>query len=159
MADGADDNSHSDRLRRSGRHEKPTLPLSWRPLIDRAQQAFVAGVCFVALLLLANSWRGRWGSADQLIEIDRAERRQAAFQVDINEADWPELAQLPGIGETMARRIVASRVAEGPFASRDDLLRVSGIGPRTMERLRPYLLPLAETGTVAGGVGGNPKHE
>ena len=38
-----------------------------------------------------------------------------------------------------ARAIVAAREAAGSLASLDDLLRVPGIGPRTLERLRPYL--------------------
>ena len=32
--------------------------------------------------------------------------RQAAYSVDINRAEWPELAQIPQVGETLARRIV-----------------------------------------------------
>ncbi len=76
-----------------------------------------------------------------MIEIDQAEPRVARFQVDINSADWPELAQLPGIGETLARRIVQSREQEGPFLDHGDLRRVRGIGPKTLEEVRPHLLP------------------
>lgn len=56
---------------------------------------------------------------------------------------------LPNIGETLARRIVESREAEGPFAEVDDLQRVRGIGPRTLEQLRPYLRPIPPGGNVA----------
>ncbi len=65
-------------------------------------------------------------------------------------ADWPEFAQLPDIGETLARRIVESRVEQGPYADHDQLLRVRGIGPRTLERMRPYLRPMPEAANVAG---------
>jgi competence protein ComEA len=46
---------------------------------------------------------------------------------------------LPGIRETLARRIVQDRIKNGPFHAPEDLLRVPGIGPRTLNRLRPLL--------------------
>jgi competence protein ComEA len=96
-------------------------------------------------------WFVQGGHRGELIEIDRAEPLAARFLVDINSAQWPELAELPDVGETLARRIVESRTATGPFGDHDDLLRVNGIGPRTLERLRPYLLPMPDQGAVAGG--------
>jgi len=61
---------------------------------------------------------------------------------------------LPGIGETMARRIVDERLARGAFADRRDLeRRVRGIGPRTLERIRPYLMPMPDVQNVAEGAG------
>lgn len=61
------------------------------------------------------------------------------FRVDVNSASWPELSQLPRIGETLARRIVEEREQNGPFFSPDDLTRVRGIGPKTLEQILPYL--------------------
>lgn len=61
------------------------------------------------------------------------------YQIDINQATWSEWAQLPGIGETLARRIVAERESDGPFKSIDDLRRVKGIGAKTLEKMRPHL--------------------
>jgi competence protein ComEA len=55
--------------------------------------------------------------------------------VDVNHADADALATLPGIGPSLARRIVDDRAAHGAFASVDDLDRVSGIGPSTIARL------------------------
>ncbi len=72
------------------------------------------------------------------------------FRVVINKADWPEFAELPELGETLARRIVDSRAAAGPFGDHDYLLRVNGIGPRTLEQLKPYLLPMPDQEDVAG---------
>jgi competence protein ComEA len=57
---------------------------------------------------------------------------------------------LPGVGESLARRIVESRGALGRFADLDELRRVRGIGPKTLERIKPFLRPLPETGNVAG---------
>jgi competence protein ComEA len=58
--------------------------------------------------------------------------------IDINQADWQELQQLPGIGPKLAQRILDER-AKSPFQSVENLRRVSGIGPKILERLRPYV--------------------
>jgi competence protein ComEA len=112
-------------------------------------QAALAAVVLVSLAGIAIYWVAKGGAAGRLIEIDRAPREAARFRVDINQADWPELSQLPGIGETLARRIVESRDADGPFADLDELRRVRGIGPRTLEEIRPYLRPLPPAANVA----------
>jgi competence protein ComEA len=70
---------------------------------------------------------------------------------NLDHSDWPELAELPDLGETLARRIVESRAEAGPFGDHGDLLRVNGIGPRTLEKLRPYLMPMPDQDAVAGG--------
>lgn len=59
--------------------------------------------------------------------------------LDLNQAGIEELQRLPGIGPTLASRIVADRAAQGPFRSVGDLLRVRGIGPKTLEKLRPHV--------------------
>jgi len=119
-------------------------------LLRRAEQAAVASLVVVALAAMVN-WRlSQGGWQGRLVEIDRAEPLVAQFEVDINSADWPELIQLPGIGETLARRIVASRETDGPFADNDDLCRVPGIGPKTLDRIRPYLRPMPDVDNVAG---------
>jgi len=84
----------------------------------------------------------------------RAEERRrtplAAGEVlDLNRESEIELARLPGVGPALAARIVRSRTEEGDFRSVDDLVRVSGIGPWTLERLRPQLA--AEGGSSPGG--------
>ena len=72
------------------------------------------------------------------------------MRIDINAADAPALTLLPGIGPTLARRIVESRRAEGPFLDHDDLQRVRGIGPKTLEGMRPYLRPMPPADAVVG---------
>lgn len=61
--------------------------------------------------------------------------------VDLNRAVLEELESLPGIGPTLARRILESRRREGPFRKAEDLLRVKGIGPATLARLRGRVIP------------------
>ena len=117
--------------------------------LRRIDQAAIAALTCAFLVALAIHWLAQGGATGRLIEIDRAPRQTARFTVDINEAEWPELAQLPDIGETLARRIVDSRKTRGPYADHEDLRRVRGIGPRTLEGLRPYLRPMPGSGDVA----------
>ena len=56
--------------------------------------------------------------------------------VDVNAATAEELMLLPRIGPRLAERIVEDRGRRGRFGSLDDLSRVSGIGPRTVDGLR-----------------------
>jgi competence protein ComEA len=57
-----------------------------------------------------------------------------------NSASSLEWERLPGVGPSLASRIVLDRSANGPFHSVDDLARVSGIGPKLVEKLRPWLV-------------------
>jgi len=62
------------------------------------------------------------------------------MRLDLNRAPASELTALPGIGPTLAGRIVANRRANGPFDSLDDLARVKWIGPSVIERIKPYVV-------------------
>ena len=59
--------------------------------------------------------------------------------VDLNTAEAEELATLPGIGEGLAKRIVAYRTEHGPFEGPEGLMEVSGIGEKKLEELRDYI--------------------
>jgi competence protein ComEA len=110
-------------------------------ILHRADQAAVAGLVLLALAgsiaywITRGGWRGEW------IEIERARPLEATFHVDINQADWPEIAQLPGVGETLARRIVDWRTRKGRFTNHEALLDVDGIGPAKLQQIKPYLKP------------------
>ncbi len=67
--------------------------------------------------------------------------RPAPAPVSINHATAAELERLSGIGPTLAARIVAYRKEHGYFATVDDLVKVRGIGPKLLERLRPQVRP------------------
>lgn len=119
-------------------------------LLKRADQATVGGLTLAALVLMAVWWCRQGGWQGRLIELDRQPATDIEFLVDVNRADWPELAQLPGIGETLGKRIVSSRETQGPFVDHDDLRRVRGIGPKTLEKMRPYLRPMPSARDLAG---------
>jgi len=62
-----------------------------------------------------------------------------ARPVDINTAGATELQSVPGIGKSLAERILAFREKNGAFGSVDDLLKIQGIGEKSLQKLRPYL--------------------
>lgn len=60
--------------------------------------------------------------------------------VVLNRADAAELQRLPGVGVKRAEAILALRQRLGRFRRPSDLLRVKGIGRRTLERMLPHLV-------------------
>ena len=60
--------------------------------------------------------------------------------VDLNTASAEELDQLSGVGPVIAQRIVDYREQNGPFTSVEQLTDVKGIGSKTLEKLKPYLV-------------------
>lgn len=68
----------------------------------------------------------------ELVHVPNHMSRLGVERVSLNSGSLADLHGLPGIGPVMAQRIVAHR----PYSRVDDLLRVPGIGPKTLERLR-----------------------
>jgi len=63
----------------------------------------------------------------------------ASAIVDINAADAEKLATLPGIGPSIAQRIVEYRKEHGPFKAVDELVNVRGVGEKLLTRLRDHI--------------------
>jgi competence protein ComEA len=117
----------------------PETPSSRRAILrPRDQTVIAAVVLFGIVLLLVQRLSVSLSSTDK-VDIRQAQRQPVQFLVNINAAGWPEIAQLPGIGETLARRVVDSREREGPFRSVSDLRRVRGFGQVTLERIEPHI--------------------
>lgn len=112
-------------------------PTSFLWLTNRDQWLVVI-VSVVVVILLAVKWQN-------LRYIDRSEiivqrgSEDIGYQIDLNSATWVELTQLRGIGPVTAKSIVSDREEVGPFSSVDDLRRVKGIGPKTVEKNRRWL--------------------
>lgn len=68
-----------------------------------------------------------------------AEVTLEAGSIDLNTAGVRELIRLPGVGETLAGRIVAYREANGPFREPADLMNVDGIGEGIFAGLEEYV--------------------
>lgn len=81
-----------------------------------------------------------------------ASAQDATPVVNVNTASVEQLDFLPGIGPAKADNIAYAREQGVVFSSVDDLLVVHGIGPVTVEKLRPYVTTSGET-TATGPVG------
>jgi len=62
-----------------------------------------------------------------------------AVAVDINKATANDLQKLPGIGPSLAKRIVAYREKHGPFRRVEDLMAIKGIGFKKWNEIKPYV--------------------
>jgi len=138
-------------------HRDIQRPAGPRLTLRRVDQAVAAVFLALALAAIGGHWLWQGRLRGRMIDIDRVDPLTIKLQIDVNEAQWPELALMPDIGPELARRIVSDREERGPFRDLDDLRRVRGIGPRTLEAMKPYLLPLADLeATAEAGNGGRP---
>lgn len=60
-------------------------------------------------------------------------------RIDINQATRPQLESVPGIGPSMASRIIIERNRRGGFRSMNDLLKIRGIGRKMLIRFEKHL--------------------
>jgi competence protein ComEA len=67
-------------------------------------------------------------------------RSEPTGPLDLNTASATELETLPGIGPVTAAKIVEDRERNGPFASVDELVRVSGIGEKKLEAVQDLVV-------------------
>jgi competence protein ComEA len=63
-----------------------------------------------------------------------------AEKININTASAEELTQLKGIGPGHAARIVEYREKNGPFETPEDLIKVPGVGQKTFENNKDFIL-------------------
>ena len=100
--------------------------------------------------LLALSWQDRTDGPGVTVETAVTASQDEVVPerplVDLNTAPAEELAELPGIGEALAARIVAYRAENGPFETPEDLMKVSGIGEKKLEDIRDRVTVSGRTG-------------
>lgn len=106
--------------------------------INHSDQLMIGVIMLVLISLLTIRWY-QTGAVERSSLLISRETPVPGYRIDLNSAAWPELTQLDGIGPAMAQRIVEDRDRHGPFQSVDDLTRVKGIGPKLLERNRPWL--------------------
>ena len=73
------------------------------------------------------------------IYVPQEGEEQSPQKIDINRADPWLLEALPGIGEVLAQSILDYRSENGPFKRIEDLLKVSGIGEATFDKIKDYI--------------------
>ena len=64
---------------------------------------------------------------------------QEDSRININTASEEELQLLPGVGPSLAQRIIEYRNENGPFQKVEDICRVSGIGSKTFSKFEKYI--------------------
>jgi competence protein ComEA len=82
--------------------------------------------------VVASSSKGRKGSGTSKAKI-------TSGTININTATVAQYQQLPGVGAVMAARIFTYRTAHGPFATIDDLSKVSGMGKSKFANLKSFI--------------------
>lgn len=102
--------------------------MTWEPQVSRA-----TAIVVVTSLLVAAAGAA-WNPVEQ-------PGVRLTEPLSINRAPAEELELLPGVGPSLARRIVQDRTLHGPFGAIADLDRVPGIGPAMLERMEPYIEP------------------
>jgi comEA protein len=86
-----------------------------------------------------NTARENMRNSNMSTEISQTVEEVVKGSININKADVEELEKLPRIGPAMAKRIIEYRKLQGSFKSLDDLIKVKGIGQKTLDLIRPYL--------------------
>ena len=74
-----------------------------------------------------------------------AEGDSSTGVVNINTANSQQLQLLPRVGPALAERIITFRESNGPFKRVEELVAVRGIGEKSLEQLRPYVVTKGET--------------
>ena len=77
---------------------------------------------------------------DEQTEIKKEEITGTQITININTAGKDELVLLPNVGPVTAERIIRYQEDYGLFDSIDDLTRVKGIGPKTLEKLKAFVI-------------------
>jgi len=101
--------------------------------LDRRQYALAAVAALAAMALVAYA---------HISEVDRGYRApslESTLRININTADLATLSLLPEIGPERAARIIEYRTRHGRLRGYPDLLFVTGIGEKTVERLVPHI--------------------
>jgi len=83
--------------------------------------------------------RSSAAAAPSAVTISNGRPPSRSGPIDLDRASAEELESLPGIGPTLAARIIADRTTHGPFGSLSELQRVKGIGPALSKRLTPHV--------------------
>ncbi|NLD59010.1 MAG: helix-hairpin-helix domain-containing protein [Clostridiales bacterium] len=113
-------------------------------MLMRRADGWILLSALVALLLFGALFRYA-GRTEEIFPLKRIATAsggtldEGGYRIDINAADAALLSTLPGIGETLAERIVEYREQNGPFSSVDRLTDVPGIGEGKVSAIRMFV--------------------
>ncbi len=98
------------------------------------RRLFWVAVVWAVAVWAASLWLG----VARPVRYSQVTPRRTHHRIDVNAADAAAVSLLPGLGPGLALRVVDDRAAHGPFESVQALTRVRDIGPKRLERLRPW---------------------
>jgi len=83
-------------------------------------------------------------STELMLHISAPDKDHQPQRIDINRADAWLLEALPGIGETLAQRIIDYRQQNGLFLNSSEIVRVEGIGDSIYDRIKDLITVASE---------------
>ena len=107
----------------------------------------LALLCFTCGFLIGRNSNRTLVTVSQPVQIQTATTtpNNSNGKVNINTATLQELTMLPGIGNSVAQKIIDYRTENGPFKTPEELINVKGIGSQKLEDIIKYI-------TVGGGL-------
>lgn len=122
----------------AGDSQRTPPPPEFHFWLTKSDQGFLIFVCTMLVVVMAvRSYQAsRFDASAEILTLTNPD---IEYRIDINAARAAELSQLRLIGPVRSEVIVADRKANGPFESLDDLQRVKGIGPITVEKNRRWM--------------------
>jgi len=120
------------------RGSAPDAPKGRKRLDEGVLMAIVLIVVFIvgAVVYTVQHAAGRSVTVMPVHELEEPLTTPQPLIINVNTASAEELAQLEGIGEVLAQRIVEYRAENGPFTCAEDLLMVEGVGEAKLEAFR-----------------------
>ncbi|HYP78715.1 MAG TPA: helix-hairpin-helix domain-containing protein [Steroidobacteraceae bacterium] len=89
----------------------------------------------VAVAVLVAGFAGKWLLQDAKAPVVDGGPVEGSLRVNLNTATLTELESIPGVGQSLARQIVAHR----PYTAVDQLVAIRGIGESAVKTLRPFV--------------------
>lgn len=112
----------------------------WFELSGRELRVLVVAAAVVIFFLIGLRAVREFLRTEKFVVSKSTQALAQPERIDINDAEAYELELLPGIGPKTAAAIIRDREKQGPYEHLEDLTRVSGIGEKTVEALRPHVM-------------------
>jgi len=102
---------------------------------------FLCGVCLTIGIFIGRNCHDECAiiSANDVINVTTPAQEVDDSRLDINIATTAQLMELPGIGETIAQRIVDYREQNGKFQVLEDLLLIEGVGEKKLQAIEKFV--------------------